>query len=474
MGTHQINYTMLLAQTIRGYCILTVGAFCLTGNLGAQKLLESVVTYYYPSGRDSVNGYKIQEEYNAGGQKISHSYYYWDATNKRWEGSAFPCEECLSNRGRHEYTYDAKGNRIKTSTFEWWGYQLGWLPAGQSENVYDEHDRKMSNLSSIWNRQKNEWIPDFGQEYGYNEKGQVISTVSNRLDASLNIWLHFENRIFEFDSLGRKTLDLRQTWVDSSGNWVNQMKTEWYFDSVGIKTEIADFNWTLSNNNYVGKENGRHKIENVFDSAGNMIQTTDFQKISATSWRAVYQEKREYNDSGKVVLSVISKGSGTLTEYLCTEWTYGADSRLLMETVTGSMVRRPGGLQIKDKLKVIRSFDNEGDIKSEIWYYYDFLTRAYLFDSKDYYFYLNASSTDSKILTSIISIYPNPTDGNISISGLTQPADVKVYSMQGMLLRSECQVVVSVDISDLSPGAYLVLVSATGQPPFRSVVIRNK
>jgi hypothetical protein len=464
---------MLTARTIRRYCILAVCTFTLTGNLGAQKVLESLVTYFYLPSGDSVRGIKVQEEYNGAGKITTHSIYSWNRNTRQWEGYYFPCEECMSNPGRSEYRYDERGNRIESSSFVWRGNQLGWLPSGRSESIYDEHSRKVSVLSSLWDVQGNIWIPDFSQEYGYSDKGQLISTLSNRWDGSRSSWLHFENRFFEFDSVGRKTLDLRQTWVNSSGNWVNQMKTEWYFDSVGIITEIADFNWTLSNNNYVWKENGRHKIENVFDSAGNMIQTTDFQKISATDWRPVNQEKREYNESGKPVLSVISKGTGTLTEYLRSEWLYGSEGLLLQETMTGHMARMRWGFEIKDERKVIRSFDREGDVRNEIWYLFDFLTQSYLFDSKDYYFYLNATSSEAPAQSAPISLYPNPTNGIISLTGLTQPAVVKIYSMQGMLLRSVQDVEVSVDISDLSPGAYLVLVTGAGQPPFRSVVIRN-
>ncbi|MFA5816474.1 MAG: T9SS type A sorting domain-containing protein [Bacteroidales bacterium] len=72
-----------------------------------------------------------------------------------------------------------------------------------------------------------------------------------------------------------------------------------------------------------------------------------------------------------------------------------------------------------------------------------------------------------------IRIYPNPTKGILNFSGLSKPVDVKIYSTQGILLRTVNNFEISMDISDLSPGVYLILVSEAGLPPFRTLVIKE-
>jgi len=88
-------------------------------------------------------------------------------------------------------------------------------------------------------------------------------------------------------------------------------------------------------------------------------------KVSATRWTPIYKEELMYNQIGMPVLSVASKGSGSLTEYFRTEWDYNNDGWLATETLTGPMQRMPG-FMVKKKLMVIRSFDDEGDLSREM------------------------------------------------------------------------------------------------------------
>ena len=56
----------------------------------------------------------------------------------------------------------------------------------------------------------------------------------------------------------------------------------------------------------------------------------------------------------------------------------------------------------------------------------------------------------------VITIFPNPTSGIISITGLTEPAELKIYSIQGQLIKSEHQIESIVDLSDLTEGIYFL------------------
>ena len=54
---------MLSPLTIKKFSIPVVFAFLAFGDLCAQKLPDSIVTYYYTSERDSANTHKIANEY---------------------------------------------------------------------------------------------------------------------------------------------------------------------------------------------------------------------------------------------------------------------------------------------------------------------------------------------------------------------------------------------------------------------------
>ena len=461
---------MLPARAIRMYSFLIVCGFLLTGNLEAQKQLDSIVTYYYHSGNDSVNGVKTANEFNGAGRMTSHSIYFW---NGRWDGWSFPCEECSVNAGRYEYVYDEKGTLLSTGGFVWMGPAVGWVQRTKWDLLYDDNGNNVLGTAATWHDDIKKWTGDVTLEYGYDNQGRIISRIANLWSQALNTWLPMEQLLFAYDNEGRKTEEVRQDWVDSSKNWVYLNKTEWDYDTAGIRTDIVYWKWSLINNNYTWKENGRNKIEYVFDSAGNKILRTDSEKVSATRWTPYYKEEVTYSHTGKPVLSVISKRFTALTEYLRTERAYDAADRLILETVTGNMERRPGPLAINDKLKVIRSFDFDGDITREIWYYWDGESKSYLSDGKDYYFYHETSTACQEQAVNPIRIFPNPTNRLLNLSGLTKPADVKIYSLQGMLLRRIPAVERFIDLSGLPAGGYLILVSEAGQPPFRTLLIKE-
>lgn len=464
---------MLPARAISKNILFVVCGFLMAGNLGAQKFLDSIVTYYYPSDRDSVNGVKIANEYNGAGQKAAWSIYLWNTTTKRWDGWMFPCEECSISTGRYEYVYDTRGHQVLSIGYAWWGHSTGWVLRGRTENNYDDCGNNVSVIFSGWNAAEKEWTPGFGYEFEYDIAGRIISKITYDRNPPLKDWLPLEKILYAFDGPGRKAQELRQLWDPAARDWVNQKKTEWFYDSLGIKTEFASFRWTMAGQEYEWQEDQRNRIIKEFDQSGNLTLTAESVKGYGNSWTATRKEARVYNSSGQPVLSVISEGFGTLTEQFRTEWEYDPRGRIAHETMTGPLVRRPGPLAQKRKSRVIRSFDNEGDILHEIWYFWDSFTKSYVFDSKDYYFYHSISTGHQETCIAPIRIYPNPTTGVLSLSGLTQPAEVEIYSMQGILLRSVHQVEVSADLSGLPSGIYLIQVSEGGHQPFRTILIKE-
>jgi len=466
---------MLPARAFNKLYILVALGFLPTGNLGAQKLLDSIVTYYYTSERDSANTHKIENKFNGAGQLASYSIYTWDQDRNRWEGWAFYCEECSSSYGRYEYSYDEKGKLLVTRSF-YWGYnEYRWMEGntGRREDGYDDRGNNVSIIYSIWNKVTNQWDPNFGYEYGYDDAGHITLQAIYDWYPDPKIWHPLEKMIYTFDSIGRKTQETRQLWNDASRDWINQVKTEWYYDSPGITAEYAGYRWTLAGTTYEWREDQRHRIIKEFDAAGNLVLTTVSLKVSKTRWIPEMKEERAYNSSGQPVLSVISKGNGSLTEDFRSEWVYDTDGRLIQETLSGAQVRWPGPLPMKKKAKTIRSFDHEGNISLVTWYFWDALTKSYLFNSKDYYFYHSSATLAPVAGMDMVGIYPNPTGGILYLTGLSQPAEVKIYSVQGMLLRSVQQVENSVDLSGLPPGAYLIQVEAAGKAPHRRMIIKE-
>ncbi|MCX6223701.1 MAG: T9SS type A sorting domain-containing protein, partial [Bacteroidia bacterium] len=91
-----------------------------------------------------------------------------------------------------------------------------------------------------------------------------------------------------------------------------------------------------------------------------------------------------------------------------------------------------------------------------------------------YFFHYKSVVTGKpEIIANDIQVYPNPTQGQITISGLLQPAELKLYSIQGKLLKTDNQVVNTLDISDLPAGVYILNLFTGNESVVRRIVINK-
>jgi len=72
-----------------------------------------------------------------------------------------------------------------------------------------------------------------------------------------------------------------------------------------------------------------------------------------------------------------------------------------------------------------------------------------------------------------ITLYPNPTDGFINITGILQPAEIIIYSVQGKLLKIINQVENTIDISNLPSGIYFLNISSGNNIFVKKTVIKK-
>ena len=76
------------------------------------------------------------------------------------------------------------------------------------------------------------------------------------------------------------------------------------------------------------------------------------------------------------------------------------------------------------------------------------------------YYYPSGLMVEPANVAESLSIYPNPTDGPVRIAGLTAPAEVLVYDMNGRQLLRFTNVTDALDLSALEPGFYLLKVNS--------------
>jgi hypothetical protein len=72
-----------------------------------------------------------------------------------------------------------------------------------------------------------------------------------------------------------------------------------------------------------------------------------------------------------------------------------------------------------------------------------------------------------------IRVYPNPTDGIIVISGLSEQVRVDIFSVHGVLLISDNNVDSKIDISGFKPGIYFLKIMYSNGQMVRKTIVRR-
>ena len=89
---------------------------------------------------------------------------------------------------------------------------------------------------------------------------------------------------------------------------------------------------------------------------------------------------------------------------------------------------------------------------------------------QNFYYYSNPSTRIQQLTDENIILYPNPTSGRLNITGLNDPADANIYSINGQLIKSIQQINNSIDISELTTGIYILKMKSDDKTLVRKVV----
>jgi gluconolactonase len=71
-----------------------------------------------------------------------------------------------------------------------------------------------------------------------------------------------------------------------------------------------------------------------------------------------------------------------------------------------------------------------------------------------------------------ITIFPNPTSGIINISGLKEPAEIKLFTLDGKMVKDINMVESKIDLSDLFPGIYLIQLKSAKAFKISKIIIK--
>jgi hypothetical protein len=372
----------------------------------------------------------LEFKYDPDGRKKSVLLYNWDSDLNDW---ILDIEE--------EDIRDADGQLISEMEIR---FSVGGYPS-RKEYAYDTAGRRITEITTSWAEWSWSWGVKVKNEYTYDSLGVKVMDMVSNWNSRTESWIKNRKTLYGFDPVGRQVLKIEYYWNPDIGDWTGSYelgRQEWAFDPSGREISYSTYEWDPEIKDWVGKA----KTEHHYDESGKMIRFAGYDwDHKASVWKG-------NDDIGKK------------------EWGYDPAGRLITEMV---FIWNPQDKDWEENIRLTAMYDPDGDPAEyrQSWWNPDSGEWEKVLR---YFFYYKSNVTGQpEIIANDIQVYPNPTEGRIAISGLSQPADIRLYSMQGQLVKTYTGVKGGIDISDLPTGVYLLHLTLGNNTIVKKTVIKK-
>ena len=302
------------------------------------------------------------------------------------------------DKSKTEYTYNNTGKLTIETYYDWENY---WRLSWKSEYTYDNTGNRTMIEWYFWDN--NSWKIHSKIEYTYNNQGKLI--LENHYGLDNNQWEYYDKIEYAYDNNGNLIM---RAWYNYGNNIIaGGGKDEWAYDNNGDLTMKARYDW--NNNSWQGDR----KEEYAYDNNRNLTMKI-WGYWDNNSWKKEGKEEYAYNLSYSkaelVFPSSVGEMNNMLTEITHFRWN-GTDWVMNGGTPT-----------------------------------------TYYWSPKN----IAVTGISEIASNSAVVVYPNPTTGIISVE---QPAAIKIYSLQGVLLQATFGT--QADLSPYPNGIYILQVNGT-------------
>gem|GEM_PF-1207474 len=351
---------------------------------------------------------------NAFSQTFSSMIY------ETWESGTWKNAVRLTN------TFDEKGNIILV-TNEIWNTTAGsWEKNAQTSYTLNANSTVASTTTQIWNKTGNKWEDAQKTLYSWNSSGTNLLTMKTSIFI-MSVWMDNSLITNTYNGSNQVTQTVEQTWDIPTQKWKNAYQNNYTFNGDGTENQMVQQVWSLP----------------------------------LSAWVNESRSTNTYNSSKKVISELVEDyKSDVWVNDMLTKLTYNTDNT------------------VKEAL-------------SQVW---DLDTKAWMDDAKEFYTYQNGNMTQVLIQewsgtlwknamritytfggTSIFQpvlpdndllvVYPNPSAGEISISGKDAfDADITIFNQEGKLVKtiSKGESLKGINLGSLRNGVYLLKAGKQG------------
>lgn len=397
----------------------------------SAQLLDSIVEYTISTDQDSIPKNKWVYQYNSKGVQTTYHWYTLPTILSKWS--------LLESK---QDTFDENGNHIEQLEHATQEMGLGF-PYVKHEWEYDSNGNKLHMFKYHKYEDQDSWIKNLKHDFKNDASGQLIQNMEFSWGQDLGIWKTKLLFTYIYNSMDLEIELLIDSWDTNPRGWKKSRKIETSYSYDGVKLSEYHYWWIPEQMGWV--KNANDWIE--YDSVGRLS------KQMRTTIGSSHLTECYYDSIGNYTMYLSSSPPwiGVFHPTIKFLRSFNSNQQLIQEekyqSIDGKWVPFD---------KTVNNYNDLENISQSTSFRWDQESNTWILNGRTHYYYQNKSSGVKNIETYNTKIFPNPTSGIINISGLTQPAEVKLYSIQGKLLKTVNQVIRSVDISNLPPGIYIL------------------
>ena len=390
--------------------------------------------------------YRYIYSYNSQGAMILRLYQEWQ--NNTWV-----------NNEKDTYIYDNNGNMLSESSQRW--ENITWTNYFQSIYNYDANNYLQSRLFQIGSG-VDTWVNSSLLTYSYDSNNNKSSELYQKW--WYNSWENESRFVYYYDDNNNITTALYQQWI--SGAWINNQQKVYNYDSNNnllkdlfqtwhneILVNAWQYVYTYDTNNNRQTElhqdwkneawENNYQILYSYDANGNMMTYLD-QAWLNNSWKNRAKVTCTYDENNNILSRLLSTDwywTGTWSDNQKYLWNYDENNNCTQVEAWNSNY---GNWELSN-FSVSLYFNN-----MQSCYNYEYYYKAVAS-----YIKVSNSTAAVDIVLPNISVYPNPTSGQLNITHREQNIQqISIFDIFGTKQLGTKQT--TIDISHLSVGVYFV------------------
>ncbi len=342
-------------------------------------------------------------------------------------------------------------------------HRQAWSRVGQHWNdtsLFLEYSN-MGNLllakERIWDLTGSVMAYAYNTTYMYDEDGNNLGKLYQGIKIETGDTLNFYLTENEINEDGKVVKSIRKTWYQD--NWILNRQELYTYDENGNRVGQLIQNWDF----YASAWYDFANYIFMYDENGNQLtEIRQNKNFETNEWYDLWRYDHAYDDLNRRIESVymeLDEDAAQLTNKLLYTYEFDEDGNLVHYLFQGWNQQTGIWDDFSRELYTYDEHNNRTQFLSQTWsnHHNDWISMT----QRDYFWSRYEISGIDHYNQMRLAVFPNPAHDRIFLRGIsTEQAEVKLYSITGLLVKSQLlRKDEGIDIREFPAGTYILYVN---------------